>query len=83
MTMEGTRKAQNQTPVDQFIDTGSYTAPRFALCRHNREVQEMYEQGSDDLLICGLMELPLMRLAETQVKDRRGKRKRLAFIRHT
>ena len=48
MTVEGTRKAQNQTPVDQFIDTGSYTAPRFALCRHNREVQEMYEQGSDD-----------------------------------
>ena len=48
MTVEGTRKAQNQTPVDQFIDTGSCTAPRFALCRHNREVQEMYEQGSDD-----------------------------------
>ena len=43
----------------------------------------MHEQGSDDLLICGLMEFPLIRLAETQVKDRRGKRKRPAFIRHT
>ena len=34
----------------------------------------MHEQGSDDLLICGLMEFPLIRLAETQVKDRRGKK---------